>query len=346
MPAIRVIHSPSTVPRLNMNEFELIRRFFRRDQAESPPKGLMLGIGDDAALLQPPAGMQLAVTTDTLVSGVHFPADANAEDIAERALRVNLSDLAAMGAEPLWFTLALTLPPTSGEADEELREDWLRDFSRGLFQAANEFDCALVGGDTTSGPLSICVQAMGSIAPGEALRRDGASAGDYVLVTHCLGDGAAGLAVIENRLSLDETHNEYLRQRYHRPEPRFKEATLLRGLASAALDISDGLAADLGHICAASDLAAQIDVQELPLSPALLAMVDLEQARRWALSGGDDYELCFTVPESKMPEVGMLIARGELKAKVVGQLMPGSGVQCLLEGEPFELEQTGYTHFQ
>lgn len=329
-----------------MNEFEIIRRFFRREEVESPPKGVVLGIGDDAALLQPPANTQLAVTTDTLISGVHFPADANAEDIAERALRVNLSDLAAMGAEPLWFTLVLTLPSTSEEVNEARTEEWLRDFSRGLFQVANEFNCALVGGDTTAGPLSICIQAMGAVAPGQALRRDGASAGDYVLVTHCLGDGAAGLAVIENRLRLDETHNEYLRQRYHRPSPRFKEAALLRGLASAALDISDGLVADLGHICAASDLAAQIDVEDLPLAPALLAMGNLDQARRWALSGGDDYELCFTVPESKMPELGMLIANGELKAKVVGQLMPGSGVQCLLEGEPFELQQTGYTHFQ
>lgn len=329
-----------------MNEFELIRRFFRREEAESPPQGVVLGIGDDAALLQLPANTQLAVTTDTLVSGVHFPADANAEDIAERALRVNLSDLAAMGAEPLWFTLALTLPPTHGEADDELTEDWLRDFSRGLFRVANEYGCALVGGDTTAGPLTICIQALGAVTPGQALRRDGASAGDYVLVTHCLGDGAAGLAVLEDRLSLKAAHKDYLRQRYHRPTPRFKEAALLRGLASAALDISDGLVADLGHICAASDLAAQIDVEELPLSPALLAIDDLDQARRWALGGGDDYELCFTVPESKMPELGMLIAGGDLQATVVGQLMPGSGVQCVLEGEPFELQQRGYTHFQ
>jgi len=320
-----------------MNEFELIRQFFQREQVEQPQAGVMLGIGDDCALLQPPAGQQLAVSMDTLVADVHFPADADPEQIAERALRVNLSDLAAMGADPLWFTLALTLPAVD--------EDWLRGFSRGLFRVARAFNCALVGGDTTAGPLSITLQVMGAVTPHLALRRDGASVGDYVVVTNYLGDGAAALAVIQQRLQLEPVHEAYLRERFYHPRPRLEEARLLRGLASAALDISDGLVADLGHLCAASDLAAVIDVESLPLSPALQALDDLDQARRWALTGGDDYELCFTLPPEKMPELAMLIAEGRLQASVVGELVPGRGVTCELQGEPYELTQQGYQHF-
>lgn len=321
-----------------MGEFELIRRFFQQAQAEHSARGLLLGIGDDAALLDLPPDQHLAVSVDTLVSGVHFPADTDAEDIAQRALRVNLSDLAAMGAEPLWFTLALTLPAVD--------EDWLRDFSRGLFAVAQQYGCTLVGGDTTSGPLSLTLQVMGAVAPGQALRRDGAGVGDYILVTHYLGDGAAGLAAVEGRLNLAPPHHDYLRQRFYRPEPRLVEAQHIRALASAAVDISDGLAADLGHICAASDLGAQVYVEDLPLSPALTVLADIDQARLWALSGGDDYELCFTVPESHMAEVGLLIAQGKLRATVIGHMVAGVGVQCLLQGETFELDQAGYHHFQ
>ncbi|MDQ2075789.1 thiamine-phosphate kinase [Marinimicrobium sp. ABcell2] len=320
-----------------MGEFELIRRFFQQEQAEHPPEGVFMGVGDDAALLEVPPYQQLAVSVDTLVSGVHFPADADAEDIAQRALRVNLSDLAAMGAQPLWFTLALTLP--------NVDESWLRDFSRGLFAVANQYGCALVGGDTTSGPLSITVQVMGVVEAGHALRRDGASVGDYILVTHHLGDGAAGLAAVEGRLKLDAEQDEYLRQRFYRPEPRVAEARKIRDLASAALDISDGLVADLGHICAASDLGAEVYVEDLPLSPVLAGLEDRDQALNWALSGGDDYELCFTVPEEHMAEVGLLIAQGELQATVIGHMVAGASVQCLHHGQTFELDQPGYNHF-
>jgi thiamine-monophosphate kinase len=320
-----------------MNEFDLIRTFFQREQVEAPPPGVVLGIGDDCALLQSPAAKHLAISVDTLVADVHFPADADAEEIAERALRVNLSDLAAMGAEPLWFTLALTLP--------DANEEWVRRFSRGLFRVANEFNCALVGGDTTAGPLSITLQVIGSVEPQLALRRDSASPGDYVLVTNYIGDGAAALAVIQHRLELPDEHQNYLRERFYRPQPRLIESGLIRGLASAALDISDGLAADLAHICRASDLAAIIDVENLPLSPALLAMDDIDQARQWALTGGDDYELCFTVPPDHMPDIAMLIAQGKLAATVIGEMIPGNGVICELNGEPFALTQPGYQHF-
>ncbi len=318
-------------------EFQLIQQFFQREQAEQPAEGVLLGIGDDCALLQVPEGKQLAVSVDSLVSGVHFPADADAELIAQRALRTNLSDLAAMGADPLWFTLALTLPEAS--------EDWLRSFSRGLFACAREYKIALIGGDTTSGPLSITIQVMGAVAPGAALRRDGANIGDFVLVTHNLGDGAAALALIQNRIACDEPSANYLRDRFYRPTPRLQESALIRELVTAALDISDGLVADLQHICDASDVGAVIDVENLPLSPALQALNNQPQVLEWALSGGDDYELCFTVAPEKMADIAMLIAQGKLSATVIGEIIPGNKVICEFEGEPFELARTGYQHF-
>jgi len=329
-----------------MREFELIQKFFQHEQAdllleEKAQASVVLGIGDDCALLQIPANKQLAVSVDTLVADVHFPADAKPEDIAERALRTNLSDLAAVGAEPLWFTLALTLPKNSVYVSEE----WLRSFSRGLFRTANQYEIVLVGGDTTSGPLSITIQAMGAVEPHHALRRDGASIGDFICVTNYVGDGAAGLAVIQNRLTLNASYEDYLRERFYRPTPRLAEANLLCGIASAALDISDGLVADLNHICETSDLGAVIDVENLPLSSALLAIDDLQQARTWALSGGDDYELCFTIPPEKLPELAMLIAQGKIHATVIGEMIAGSGVHCELDGEAYELASQGYQHF-
>lgn len=329
-----------------MKEFQLIQTFFHDEQAElllteKAQAGVVLGIGDDGALLQVPNDKQLVISVDTLVADVHFPANAPPDDIAERALRTNLSDLAAMGAEPLWFTLALTLPKNS----EYLSENWLRAFSRGLFRAANHYEIVLVGGDTTSGPLSITIQVMGCVQPHQALRRDGASVGDFVCVTNYVGDGAAALAVIQQTLSLNAEHEDYLRERFYRPVPRLVEANLLRGIASAALDISDGLVADLNHICESSDLGAVIDVENLPFSPALLAVNNIQQVRTWALSGGDDYELCFTVSPEKMPELAMLIAQGKIKASVIGEIIAGSGVHCKLEGEAFDLPVQGFQHF-
>ncbi|MCE3251523.1 MAG: thiamine-phosphate kinase [Cellvibrio sp.] len=319
------------------SEFQLIQQFFQREQAEQPAAGVLLGIGDDCALLQIPEGKQLAVSVDTLVADVHFPADAEPELIAERALRTNLSDLAAMGADPLWFTLALTLP----DADEE----WLRSFSRGLFKCAREYGIALVGGDTTSGPLSITMQVMGATQPQQTLRRDGANIGDFILVTHFVGDGAAALSAIQNTHVFADEYAAYLQQRFYRPIPRLHESRLIREIASSALDISDGLVADLQHICDASDLGAVIDVENLPLSPAVKSLNNDSQAYQWALGGGDDYELCFTVPPEKMADIAMLIAQGKLQATVVGEMIAGSNVICEYEGEPFELAKTGYQHF-
>jgi thiamine-monophosphate kinase len=329
-----------------MGEFELIRQFFQNEQADlllSPTAqaSVVLGIGDDCAILQVPAGKQLAVSVDTLVADVHFPADAKPYDIAQRALRTNLSDLAAMGAEPLWFTLALTLPKNSTYASES----WLREFSRGLFHVANEFQIILVGGDTTSGNLSITIQVMGALESHQALRRDGASVGDFICVTHCLGDGAAALSSIQNHTTFSAEHSEYLYQRFYRPVPRFNEALALRSIASAMLDISDGLVGDLEHICAASDVGAIIDVENLPLSAALQSVADTHLQQTWALTGGDDYELCFTVSPEKMPELAMLIAQQKISATVIGEIVDGSGVKCELQGAHFELSQKSYRHF-
>jgi thiamine-monophosphate kinase len=306
-----------------LGEFQLIQQFFQREQAENPQAGVLLGIGDDCALLQIPTGKTLAVSVDSLLADVHFPA--------------NLSDLAAMGADPLWFTLALTLP----SADE----DWLRAFSRGLFNCAREYHIALVGGDTTSGPLNIGIQVMGALEPQQALRRDGANIGDFVLVTNYLGDGAAALASLQGRAEFSAEHRDYLSERFYRPVPRLKESALIRSIASSALDISDGLVADLQHICRASDVGAVLDVENLPLSPALLALKNDKQIQHWALTGGDDYELCFTVAPERMGDIAMLIAQGQLQATVIGEIISGSGVACELNGEPFALTQTGYQHF-
>jgi thiamine-monophosphate kinase len=242
-----------------------------------------------------------------------------------------------MGADPLWFTLALTLP--------EANEDWLRSFSRGLFKCAREYRIALVGGDTTSGPLSITIQVMGATQPQQTLRRDGANVGDFVLVTNFVGDGAAALAAIQNTHTFADEHAEYLQQRFYRPIPRLSESVLIREIASSALDISDGLVADLQHICDASDLGAVIDVENLPLSPAVKSLNNDSQAYQWALSGGDDYELCLTVPPEKMADIAMLIAQEKLQATVIGEMIAGSKVICEYEGESFKLAKTGYRHF-
>jgi thiamine-monophosphate kinase len=320
-----------------MNEFQLIRKFFESEQESSLSESVVMGIGDDCAILQIPASKQLAVSVDTLVAGVHFPQDAPAELIAERALRTNLSDLAAMGADPLWFTLALTLPQSD--------EIWVKEFSRGLFACAREFGIQLVGGDTTSGPLSVTIQVMGAVDSQNTLRRDAANVDDFILVTNSVGDGAAALAVIQQTLSVDETDKDYLLERFYRPRPRLQESSLIRGLANAALDISDGLVADLQHICERSDLGASIFIEDIPLSPVLQKIKNKEGAYRYALTGGDDYELCFTVSPDNMPQIAMLVAEKKLSATVIGKMRPGSSVECLWHGKEFSLEQTGFDHF-
>ncbi|WP_218814979.1 thiamine-phosphate kinase [Rickettsiella endosymbiont of Dermanyssus gallinae] len=319
-----------------ISEFDLIQRFF--NQEKNNRADVIRGIGDDAAVLQPPAGQQLVVTTDTLVAGQHFPENTSPFDIAYKALAVNLSDLAAMGAEPAWILLALTLPV----ADKA----WLSEFTQGFFSLMHRFQCQLVGGDTTRGPLSITVQALGFIPNGKALLRSGAQAGDPIYVTGTLGDAGLALADLKNKVDiLTQEQRSALLTRLNRPDPRVAIGLALRDIASSAIDISDGLAADLAHILAASQVGAVVEVAKLPLSKTLLALQP-EKAQQLALSAGDDYELCFTVPEARESALKQALEKIACPYTAVGFISKESGLLLQGEnGEPFLLEKQGFLHF-
>jgi thiamine-monophosphate kinase len=327
---------------MSSSEFDIIRRFFTRPapQRDDVP----LGIGDDAALLVPPPGMSLAVSVDTLVAGVHFPLDTSAEAIGYKALAVNLSDLAAMGAEPAWATLAITLP----SADDA----WLSDFAVGFFALAEAHQVQLVGGDTTRGPLSITVQVMGFVPAGEALTRGGARAGEGIYVTGSLGDAAAGLRLKQGMVSdqgLAPDLVEALIARLERPTPRVAAGRALRGLASSAIDISDGLAADLGHVLAASGVGAVVDCARLPLSAAYQALAAMPAAQldwRTAVSQGDDYELCFTVPADREAELQLRLAAVGCGYIRIGETMAEAGLHWRdAAGHELPLPVSGFDHF-
>lgn len=312
-------------------EFDLIREFFTRPARDA---NVVLGIGDDAALLAVPAGDVLAVTTDTLVAGRHFPEDAAAADIGWKSLAVNLSDLAAMGATARWVTLAITLPDNN--------EQFLREFSRGFFALADHENVRLVGGDTTRGPLAITVTAMGTLPPAAAIRRDGARAGDDLYVSGTVGDAGLGL-----RLALDQWPDELAAEirdmalaRLHRPQPRLALGTALRGVASAGLDVSDGVAQDLGHLLRASGVGAELELDALPMSIALQA-IDPAFAVILALTSGDDYELLFTAPPTLRDAIAMLPVR----CTRIGRITPAPGLVLMRNGQPVDMPMTGYTHF-
>ncbi|MGL6159544.1 thiamine-phosphate kinase [Microbulbifer sp.] len=297
-------------------------------------EGVVLGIGDDCALLQPPEGELLATSVDTLVADRHFPASADPAAVAARALRVNLSDLAAMNARPLWFTLALTLP----ESDA----DWLRDFSRGLLETAELFGVSLVGGDTTRGPLSVTIQVTGSSKL--PLRRDGARPGDGIFVSGELGAASAALPVILGQQAAAGRGEEEARRAYYFPEPQLALAAAIGELAGSAVDISDGLLADLGHICNASRVSADVHMESVPVSPLARQLAGENGALELAATGGDDYQLCFTVPEqhgSALEKLGLDIAR-------IGTVVPAEGnpeVRSWLDGKPWSPARSGYQHF-
>lgn len=318
-----------------MGEFELIRRYFAAAPCAQAAEGIVLGIGDDCALLQPAPGMQLALSTDTLVAGVHFPQPCDAFLLGQRALAVSVSDLAAMGAEPLGFTLALTLPAAE--------PDWLEGFARGLSLMAGQCAIALVGGDTTRGPLSLTLTVFGQLLAGQALTRAGARPGDLLCVGGSLGDAAGALPLVLGRQSAaDEPASaSHLLQRYWAPRPQLALGQWLRGRATAALDISDGLLADCGHIAKASAVALQIERDNLPLSAALRTLAG-ERAVDCALSGGDDYRLAFTLPAQYLPA---LQAQWP-EAVVIGRAVAGQGIQ-LLDGAGCRLDppSAGYQHF-
>ena len=278
-----------------LSEFELIEQFFTR--GKTTHSATRLGIGDDCALLKPPDGAELAVTTDTLVEGIHFPRDVDPEDLGYKSLGVNLSDLSAMGAEPMWATLALTLP----KADKV----WLKKFCKGFFALAEKYSVELVGGDTTRGALTITVQAMGTVPAGGALLRSAARPGDRIYVTGFLGD--AGLAL--QRLSaVDGSADSVALGRLHRPEPRIDAGLKLRGLANSCIDISDGLAADLNHILQSSNVGASLDYLKLPMSQEVGQHVHDKGDYRLPLCAGDDYELCFTIDCDKVAELDRKMA--------------------------------------
>ena len=316
-----------------MNEFELIRAYFASQPVARAD--VVVGIGDDAAVLAPPAGRRLAVTTDVLVEGTHFLPGADPEALGHKALAVNLSDLAAMGAEPAWFTLNLTLP----RADE----GWLKKFCAGLYALARRYNVQLVGGNTARGPLAIAIEAHGFVPEGETLRRSGARAGDRLYVTGTLGDAALALKQRLGTLRLPERDLEALAKRLDCPEPRVREGLLLRGVASSAIDISDGLLADLGHLLEASGMGAQLRLEQLPLSPAYRAHLD-KAGWEPALGGGEDYELCFTVS----PERAQAFARLNLPAGAapIGDITAEPGLRIFdAQGAPYPARSAGHNHF-
>jgi thiamine-monophosphate kinase len=316
-------------------EFALIERHFRRLGAQR--RDVSLGVGDDAALLAPPAGMQLVAALDTLVEGVHFPRSAAAASIGHRALAVNLSDLAAMGAQPAWAMLALTMP----SADDA----WLAEFARGFEALACAHDVALVGGDTTRGPLTVSVQVMGFVPVGAALLRSGGKPGELLCVTGTPGDAAGGLALEDARARAGDPASEYLQQRFRYPAPRCQAGVRLRGIASACIDISDGLAGDAGKLAAASGCGVRIAVEELPLSPALLATFGEDRARQLALEGGDDYELLFSIAPGRLGDAQRALSPSGIECHRIGELCESAGVHLVHGGVVTQFSAQGYDHF-
>ena len=317
-------------------EFELIGRYFSRLGAQRAD--VRIGVGDDGAVLVPPASRELVAVTDSLVEGVHFPRGSPPAAVGHRAFAVNLSDIAAMGAEPAWALLALTIP----ESDEA----WLGEFARAAGDLCRRHGVSLIGGDTTRGPLSITVTLIGIVPIGVALERRGGQPGDAIFVTGSPGDSAAGLALEQNRLHVaDRMTAQILRDRFLFPTPRCEVGVALRGLASACIDVSDGLGGDLEKLCAASGCGAEIDAATLPVSDALINAVGREVAREYALTGGEDYELLFTVPLSRLGAMTHAIALGLGPVTRIGSLVSGNGVRVLARGGVMQFSGAGFDHF-
>ena len=319
---------------MGLGEFNLIERYFehqavRRDDVATP-------IGDDAAVVSVADGCELVVSVDTLIEGVHFPPQTPPQAIGHKALAVNLSDLAAMGAKPAWATLALTLPHSD--------EAWLEAFCRGFFQLADQYQVQLIGGDTCRGPLSLSVQIMGQVASGEALTRCGAAAGDLIYVSGQIGDAGLGLRLVQRQLQ-GVRDEDYFVQRLNCPAPRIEAGLALRGVASAAIDISDGLVADLGHILKKSAVGAVLDVEALPVAEQVKSLAG-EPWWQWPLSAGDDYELCFTVPSARQPQAEALMAQVGCEISCIGVVEPRRGLRLrLADGQLIEATRQGYRHF-
>lgn len=319
-------------------EFDIIRRYFKK-----PVSNAILGIGDDAALIVPSSKTELAISMDTLVSGKHFFADTDPYKLGYKSLAVNLSDMAAMGAKPRWAMLSLTLPKILAEQNEV----WLDDFSQGFFELAQTYQIELIGGDTTSGPLSICVQIIGEVAQGDALRRSGALVGDDIWVSGCLGDAALALCHEKQQMVLESNEIDYCLSALHMPTARIVLGQKLIGLAHSAIDISDGLMADLGHILSASNKAATIDLVLIPCSSVMQRVIQRPFALDCLLSGGDDYELCFTASKLKHKAIEVLSEELSLPLTCIGEIIQGEGLIVKdADGNEISMEKTGYDHFR
>jgi thiamine-monophosphate kinase len=314
-------------------EFELIARHFTR-----PARNAVLGVGDDCALVDVSNGMDLAVSTDTMVSGTHFFPDVDPETLGHKALAVNLSDMAAMGAMPYWAMLALTVP--------DVNHEWLEKFAKGFFDLAEEFGVSLIGGDTTRGPLTLTVTIMGEVPAGAAIRRNGAKPGNDIWVSGNLGDAA--LAVAHRRGLLKLTEGEYMEavMRLYEPTPRVNLGQALRGLATSAIDISDGLLADLDHICTLSKIGATVEADRLPVSEIGAAHIDAPAGLTAVVAGGDDYELCFTAPVNARESIEDLTDMLGIPLTRIGEIRKGRGVSLLgADGKPIAVDGRGFDHF-
>ena len=318
-----------------LSEFNLIRDYFAN--LTHGREDVVLGVGDDCALLTPPPDRELVITSDTLVEGVHFQQGTDPEALGHKSLAVNLSDLAAMGAEPAWVTLALTLPHP--------HSDWLESFSRGFSSLATKYKVALVGGDTTRGPLSITVTAHGFVQLGSALRRSGAKDGDLIFITGTLGDAALALLARQGNYS-DTSGQEELEQSLDRPQPRLAVGNALIGLANSAIDVSDGLVADLGHICEQSGVGARVLLNQIPITSQVKE--HLLQGGNWntVIAGGDDYELCFTLSPEKLDLLDGIRHSLDCELTQIGEIVTEPGVSCILaDGTVIDNSFSGYQHF-
>ncbi|TRX57419.1 thiamine-phosphate kinase [Thalassomonas sp. M1454] len=318
-----------------MKEFELIKEFFTAQPVSR--KDVAMGIGDDCALIQANDDKLIAVTTDTLVAGVHFPLNTPPRAIGHKAVAVNLSDIAAMGAEPCWISVAITLP--------EVDQQWLKEFTAGIFELTEYFNVQLIGGDTTKGPLSITITAQGTVPAGKALCRSGARNGDYIYVTGDIGDAGLALAAINKEVELSEQDFAKALEKLNYPKPNVLTGQLIREYATSAIDVSDGLLADLEHICRASTLGAVIDLENIPLSDVMKNNLEQKKAIEMALTAGDDYQLIFTASATNKVGLETAMSHADIEYSCIGQLNTSDEINLNLNGKPFELSKVGYQHF-
>ncbi len=325
-----------------ISEFSIIERFAQR--ASNCRADVRLGIGDDAAVVAVPSGMELVVSMDTLVEGVHFLPGTEPRLLGYKALAVNLSDLAAMGAEPAWATMALTLPESNSQ--------WIEEFADGFFSLADQYSLALIGGDITQGPLTVTVQVHGFVPVGAALQRAGAKVGDHIAVTGTLGDAGMGLQMAKNQVSPLTDDHRYVINRWQCPEPRIGAGVALRGIATSCIDISDGLLGDMGHVLSISGVGASIIVDRIPLSDAFRRLSEKHYANdskglyHFPLTAGDDYELCFTVPDAAQARLAKVLDLIGVQYTIIGMIRKGSGVSCVRDdGQAYEPHGSGYQHF-